>query len=562
MKRIVLDGVAIFFAVALIHFPNFTGLNTTTTDHFIHYRWASQFADSLAAGILSPSWEATSRGGLGDPVFVYYPPLFYYIVAAFDLVFRDIWLSIRVLLVLSSLATGAGVLAMARALGTSDTQARCVAFLATAAPMLLGISGLINAYPWFVATNLLIITAFALARVLDHGRAGDHILLAVLVGVIGLSHALSVLMFTFVVFLAVLAEWFSTGLADTRRWLGLGATLALGLALSASSLIPAVALTPLVTPAAWLNTPGASWTNTFALPLFTDPYRSAISYIVPLFQIAFLAALLVLALRGGRVSQAGRLMLVISTGCLILASELSYPLWDASVVLRFVQRPFRFLATAAAVMPVALAIILAQRAGAEGRLQQLVLTSLVAASLLTVALMQYRTVQIATEPSDERIETTVALRSELYFTPEHLIRGAGPGWQEFLANGGWQAACDRAGLRCTARAETPEHFVWTVEAPAPQSMSFPLIAYPAWRIALNGNPVPLDLDPATGLVQVDVPEGTSVVDAQWVPLAEQRIGAAISLAAAFALFLFWIGAFWIGARRRPKVSASAFRRGP
>jgi 6-pyruvoyl-tetrahydropterin synthase related domain len=558
MKRFILDGALILVATAFLHAPMFLGLNTSTTDHLIHYRWASQFAESLAAGVISPSWEATSRGGLGDPVFVFYPPLFYYAVAAVDVFLQNIWLSIRILLVLTSVATGAGVLAITRARGLTDLSARSVAVLAVGSPMLLGIAGFINAYPWFLATNLLFFAAFALAWVLETGRPDAHLLLAALVGAVGLTHTLSALMFVLVVFLAVVIEWIRTGFADTRRWLMLGAALALGLAISAASLLPAMLGTRLITPSAWMVTLGLTWSNTFVLPVFTEHYRVAISFIVPTFQLAFLVLLLVLALRGGRISVPVRILLFMAAISLFLASELSYPLWDFSTALQFTQRPFRFLACATAVMPVCLTFLLSPRNHVERPAPPQAprpIAGLALASLATLALLQARVVFITVDKPEKRTETTVALRDEVYFTPEHLIREAGPGWQDFLDSGGWQAACAKAGVGCTARAETPEHFVWSVEASAPVSLSFPLIAFPAWQVALNGTPVPLGLDPATGLVRVDLPAGPSVVDAQWVPLPEQRIGRTISLAAALALLLFWIGT-----RRRQKAPSSVFRR--
>lgn len=236
MVRAAIDTAVVLFAAALLHAPLFLGLNTTTTDHFIHYRWASQFAESLASGIWRPSWEATSRGGLGDPVFLFYPPVFYYAVAALDAVFRDIWLSIRMVLLLSSVATGVGVLLVARARGVSDLIARSLVVLSAASPMLLGISGYINAYPWYVATTVLVFAVIALQRAISRAFIRDYAVLAGLIGLIGLIHSLTAMMFAFTVFLSVMFEWLRSGFRHTRDWVGLGAALALGLSISAVSL--------------------------------------------------------------------------------------------------------------------------------------------------------------------------------------------------------------------------------------------------------------------------------------------------------------------------------------
>jgi hypothetical protein len=47
-----------------------------------HYVWAAQFVESLAAGVLYPRWLPGVNEGLGNPTFVFYPPLLYYLGAA------------------------------------------------------------------------------------------------------------------------------------------------------------------------------------------------------------------------------------------------------------------------------------------------------------------------------------------------------------------------------------------------------------------------------------------------------------------------------------------------
>lgn len=51
-------------------------------DSQYHYLWAAQFAESLAAGIGYPRWLPDVNGGLGNPTFVFYSPLLYYVAAA------------------------------------------------------------------------------------------------------------------------------------------------------------------------------------------------------------------------------------------------------------------------------------------------------------------------------------------------------------------------------------------------------------------------------------------------------------------------------------------------
>src|SRR5215467_11796464 len=47
-----------------------------------HFRFALPFYDSIMAGDFYPGWLAESNAGYGDPSFRFYPPAFYYLLAA------------------------------------------------------------------------------------------------------------------------------------------------------------------------------------------------------------------------------------------------------------------------------------------------------------------------------------------------------------------------------------------------------------------------------------------------------------------------------------------------
>jgi uncharacterized membrane protein len=66
-------------------YPLLTLRLTDQHDIPTHLRWAEQFADALRDGQLLPRWAHAAMLGLGDPSFVYYQPLFYYITSSFAL---------------------------------------------------------------------------------------------------------------------------------------------------------------------------------------------------------------------------------------------------------------------------------------------------------------------------------------------------------------------------------------------------------------------------------------------------------------------------------------------
>ncbi|MBI3653618.1 MAG: hypothetical protein HY231_21515 [Acidobacteria bacterium] len=58
-------------------------------DAAMHYRRANDFIEALREGQLYPRWLPNSNYKQGNPVMLYYPPLPYYVVAAFHLVVRN-----------------------------------------------------------------------------------------------------------------------------------------------------------------------------------------------------------------------------------------------------------------------------------------------------------------------------------------------------------------------------------------------------------------------------------------------------------------------------------------
>ncbi|MEI4473705.1 hypothetical protein [Frigidibacter sp. MR17.24] len=559
-----LDAATLILATCLAHLPLLMGVIAQATDHFIHYRWASTFADSLAAGVLSPSWEAVSRGGLGDPVFVYYVPLYYYLVALLDRVTGDIWLAMRMLLIGMSLLSGLGVLVFSRRCGLGFWTARALAGLAVLAPMPVAVGELLNSYPWTVASGLLVFVVMALVRVLGAEgmpRARDLALLAALCGALSWLHSLTTLTFAFVLFFACAADW---ALHRLRWRLGLaylacGGALLLGMLLSAANFWPAVSAFDLVTPTAFLKTVNVAWDNSFALPVLTPVYRSAVSYITPLGIGMVLAALAALAWRLRPLGRAERLLLWAAAIGFFLSIEPSYPVWAVFKPLQYVQRPFRFLTPTVACL-VVLAPLLLARWSRQGRpvaaalrgfgSAPAALLMLGAWALTDVALHARLMQQALHDPQTYFAAPTPAVRAEFYETPEHLLRGAGDGWKAFLEAGGWPAYCAEAGAECRAEPVSPEHPVWTVTLSAPQRFRLPMIAFPAWQLQVDGESVALNWAEGVGLVELDLPAGTSRIEAVWAPLPQQSAGRIMSLAALAILALLVIAPGVIALRSR------------
>ena len=77
---------AILILASVIMLPVFVRGFPAGFDAVRHYRWTSHFIDALRDGAIYPRWLPAANDGQGSPVPLYYPPLPFYVAAAFSLV--------------------------------------------------------------------------------------------------------------------------------------------------------------------------------------------------------------------------------------------------------------------------------------------------------------------------------------------------------------------------------------------------------------------------------------------------------------------------------------------
>jgi hypothetical protein len=70
------------------HFGSHTG---DPNFDFYPYHWAKEYAQRFAEGWLYPRWTFFARYGLGEPIFVFYSPLYYLLTALLTLTGLGTW---------------------------------------------------------------------------------------------------------------------------------------------------------------------------------------------------------------------------------------------------------------------------------------------------------------------------------------------------------------------------------------------------------------------------------------------------------------------------------------
>jgi hypothetical protein len=96
-----------------------------------------------------------------------------------------------------------------------------------------------------------------------------------------------------------------------------------------------------------------------------------------------------------------------------------------------------------------------------------------------------------------------------------------------------------------------------VEATVPATLTLYVQYYPRWRAFVDGEPVPIQPQPGTGLVQLEMPAGVHRVTLRYGSTLAEQAGAWISVLTAVALLA--AGA-WALARRRSQSTRAAGRR--
>jgi uncharacterized membrane protein len=76
-------GLLIIAIATALMLPAFIRGFPTGADAVRQYRWTNGFYLGLRDGALYPRWLAGANNGLGSPIFIYYPPLTFYVAAGF-----------------------------------------------------------------------------------------------------------------------------------------------------------------------------------------------------------------------------------------------------------------------------------------------------------------------------------------------------------------------------------------------------------------------------------------------------------------------------------------------
>ncbi len=337
--KALLPLVIIAAATVALTLPGLVGPERTNDSFWIDWVWLDQFARELGHGTWYPRWLPRSHGGLGSPVFYFYPPLGFYAGALFVLAGFKPAMAVVMSFALATFTSGVGMFALLRGRAHSPLLG---ALLFMAAPYHLfdfTIRGALGE-AWAIAFLPFVLWGLIACKARTRGALAG---LGVAYGALVLSHLP----------LALLASLFLFGprlLLDYRRdWrdsVPAVTGLALGIGLAAIFLVPAISLSPYRdTALLWANSvlQPANWTfwNT---AMHANPTYLAILAIAA--TLALPAVILAIRERSGWAIYA-LAILALSIG--------AAPFVFSLPLLTSVQFPFRMLPLAELALCIALA---------------------------------------------------------------------------------------------------------------------------------------------------------------------------------------------------------------
>ncbi len=520
-------------AAAILSPQHVANLVLPQADLAYHLNWTTEFAEGLAQGVWYPRWLPEEKLGLGDPTFLYYPPLYSYAVAGVRALVDDTWAAMRAVEFIAAVLAGFGMFMLCRR-WVGGRMAFAAGLMVQFSPMVVGLLYSFNARPWFtgVAPGVLVLYC-----VLTPGRRLWDPRLSLAAALLTATHVLSAFALLLCLPLAYAFE---------ERRIRLLASYAMsagfGLALVAVYLLPALANTSLVSPAAW-DAGVLDWHGAFAFPAITSrvfPLRwFGYQWIVPLAMLASVGAvgLYLRRVPDGSRSERQRLAGLAAVCCmaLVLASEASYPLWAILPPLQRMQFPYRFLSVVAIVLPAALIPCLARVLALEQRsFWRWTLGAAIAVQFAVSGMILFRTVRDS-QPIGSFIQTNV--EAPHVGAPEYLPAQAGPQWREWAKSGGFAAEAAKAGIAILAKERGSGGYSWRLSCASQAEIRFPVFAFPAWRLSRNGVDLAYAVDRQTGLIQVKLPAGTQDLRLEWQGAPWEDAGRVISAAALAVLLM-------------------------
>lgn len=537
-------------------------------DVLIHLLWSSNFSQQLWAGEWYPRWLDGMNGGLGSPVFFFYPPLPYYFTALLKPFFHadpEGWHQLGTAASMAVIVSGFSAYGWLRKIGGA-TAALVAAIVYMSAPYHLAF----DLYQRFAFAELwsfvwLPLVLWGIQATVAGGRKA----------LVGLTLAYAALLLTHLptaMIFSPVALAYAVFCADRRGWMrdimAVAGAMALGVGLAATFLVPALSTQNNVS-LSDMRVGHFSYIYHF---LFYGP-RSTADFMTLLVQQGRYSIVMMIACMAAFISHGRALAwakmrqtffwLVIAVLVFAMMLPIARPLWDILPPLQAIQFPWRFniLLTLAMTALIALWVASIKPEGSRFSRLSLLIVCVVVVGQSLPSLVIYRAM-VAT-PGRPSMDKMFAQFGSLNNDTKEKVLAAKlaadveeyrPRWvphavfHSSQALGGLLArvqAEHQGSGTVTTLSRSPRRIVLSVDIPAEGWVKLPHFYYPGWR-AMTGSPATqLPLRPLVqeGLLEVSVKPGRHEIVLELMTSRAEWIGWAISSVSVVLLGLLTFLAF-------------------
>jgi len=504
-----------------------------------HFRFAIPFYDSIAAGDFYPGWLAESNAGYGDPSFRFYPPAFYYLLAASRFLIGNWYGATLVTFVVVSIVGGLGMYFWARSFMPAATASWAAAFYALAPYHVNQLYQAAMLAEWAGSAVLPFVFGFV-DRVCERGKPRDIAGLALTYGLLLFTHLPLALIGSIALLVYALVRLEGPGKFLKLAKLACGSVL--GLSLSS------VYWVTMFSEVSWIaGSRGDGSTNdvgyNFVLSsLSPDNLSVWWMNILTLMTLLLCAPAIVFFFRVTAPSRRMvRPIIILTASALFMALPLSWPIWRVLRPLQEVQFPWRWLAVFSMGASLVAAAALPHVMDAALKLDRAKRMLVFGAMVISVAFTFSHSVKEALYFSSTRFESMV---TDVRGTPS--LSYWLPVWAH--ANPRKMAGdVEVAGREVTVTNWQPEHRSFSVAAGPATEARVKTFYYPHWVAKSNTGILPTRPDTDGALLISLRPNATSV-NLDFREPAKTKFSTTASLSG-----LIIIGALFVPFRWRRRV---------
>ena len=496
-----------------------------------HFRFAIPFGEAVIAGDFYPSWLAESNGGYGDPSFRFYPPGFYYLLAAFRFLTGSWYDATLITYVAVSILSGLGTYVWARAFLPSRTAYWAAIFYALAPYHVNQVYQAVMLADWAGSAVLPFVFGFV-DRVCKRGSRKDIAGLAFTYGLLIFTHLPLAVIGSIALLVYALVRLEATRKLQQLAKLSLAAVM--GLALSA------IYWVTMISEVGWIAADKAdgggnvNYSYSFLFWHFT-PDNLSVWWFNILTLMTFLLcapAILLFLRRSSEVRNKIRPVIFITAFALFMTLPLSWPIWIVLKPLQETQFPWRWLAVfsmgASVVAATALPLIFdATKKLARPKL--ILIFGAMAISLAFTFSHSIREAQYFSATKFEEMTTNVRGSQSISYWIPTWARPNPRKMNEVEAG-------ERA---VTVTSWEPEHRRFSVAAGPAVEARVRTFAYPHWTARNETGVLPTRVD-QDGALLISLPENATSVELDFTEPRKTKISTISSLSALIILATLFV----------------------